>query len=238
MGKNITAQKRGKGSKTFRSPSFKFKADARTLPDKESAIVMDFVHCRGHTAPLAQLYYDDGEIGHVIAPEGISVGDELSFGSDASLNFGNVLPLRDIPEGVAIFNIELTPRDGGKLVRSSGAVARIVSKTKDGVIIQLPSRKQKKLNPDCCATIGVVAGAGRVEKPFLKAGKKFFAMKARNKYWPSVSASAMNAVAHPFGNKRSLRKSKAKPAPKNAPPGRRVGAIRARKTGRARGKRL
>ena len=80
--------------------------------------------------------------------------------------------------------------------------------------------------------IGVVAGGGRVEKPFLKAGKKFFAMKAKNKYWPKVSASAMNAVAHPFGNKRTLRKSKAKPAPKNAPPGRLVGAIRPRRTGR------
>lgn len=238
MGKNITAQKRGKGSNTFKAPSFKFKADAKVLPNKESAIVMDFIHCRGHTAPLAQLYYDDGEIGHMIAPEGLTVGDELSFGSESSLNFGNVLPLKDIPEGVAIYNIEITPRDGGRLVRSSGATARIVSKTKEGVVVQLPSRKQKKLNPDCCATIGVVAGGGRVDKPFLKAGRKYYAMKARNKYWPSVSASAMNAVAHPFGNKRSLRKSKAKPAPKNAPPGRRVGAIRARKTGRARGKRI
>ncbi len=238
MGKNITAQKRGKGSSTFRSPSFKFKADAKILPDKESALVMDFVHCRGHTAPLAQIYYDDGEIGHTIAPEGISVGDELFFGNTAEVKFGNVLPLGEIPEGVPIFNIELTPRDGGKLVRSSGVLAKVVSKTKDGVIIQLPSRKQKKLNPLCRATIGVVAGGGRVDKPFLKAGKKFFAMKARNKYWPSVSASAMNAVAHPFGNKRSLRKSKAKPAPKNAPPGRRVGAIRPRKTGRAKGRKL
>jgi len=238
MGKNITAQKRGKGSVTFKAPSFKFKADAKILPDKESALVMDFVHCRGHTAPLAQLYYDDGEIGHVVASEGLNVGDELFFGDEAEISFGNVLPLSSIPEGVPIFNIELTPRDGGKLVRSSGASARIVSKTKDGIVIQLPSRKQKKLNPLCRATIGMVAGGGRVDKPFLKAGKKFFAMKARNKYWPSVSASAMNAVAHPFGNKRSLRKSKAKPAPKNAPPGRRVGAIRARKTGRAKGKRL
>ena len=238
MGKNITAQKRGKGSSTFKSPSFKFKADAKILPDKESALVMDFVHCRGHTAPLAQIYYDDGEMGHIIAPEGLMVGDELFFGSEAEVKFGNVLPLENIPEGVPIYNIELTPRDGGKLVRSSGASARIISKTKDGVVVQLPSRKQKKFKASCRATIGVVAGGGRVDKPFLKAGKKFFAMKARNKYWPSVSASAMNAVAHPFGNKRSLRKSKAKPAPKNAPPGRRVGAIRARKTGRAKGKRL
>jgi large subunit ribosomal protein L2 len=232
MGKPITAQKRGKGSQTFRSPSFKFKGEAKMLPFKENAIVMDLLHCRGHTAPLAQVFYDDGEIGLMIAPEGISVGDQMAFGEEAEIKFGNIMPLKAIPEGVTVFNVELRPNDGGKLVRSSGASARVISKAKDGVVLQLPSRKQKKFHPECRAIIGIAAGGGRVDKPFLKAGNKYFAMKARNKYWPSVSASAMNAVAHPFGNKRTLRKSKAKPAPKNAPPGRKVGAIRARKTGR------
>lgn len=234
MGKPITAQKRGKGSQTFRSPSFKFKGEAKILPHKENALVMDLVHCRGHSAPLAQLYYDDGEIGYSIASEGLMVGDQVFFGDEAELKNGNVLPLKSIPEGVIVCNIELRPNDGGKLVRSSGASARVVSKAKDGVVLQLPSKKQKKFHPNCKAMIGVVAGGGRVDKPFLKAGNKFYAAKARNKYWPVVSASAMNAVAHPFGNKRTLRKSKAKPAPKNAPPGRKVGAVRARKTGRGR----
>ncbi|MCF7798728.1 50S ribosomal protein L2 [Candidatus Woesearchaeota archaeon] len=236
MGKPITAQKRGKGKATFTAPSFKFKGEAKVLA-KESAVVVDIVHCAGHTAPLAQVFYEDGIAGYTIAAEGIAVGDEIKM-QDAPLAHGNVLALKDIPEGVAIFNIEGRPNDGGKFVRGSGTTARVISKAKDGVTIQLPSRKQKKFHPDCRATIGVAAGGGRVEKPFLKAGKKFYAAKARNKYWPVVSASAMNAVAHPFGNKRTLRKSKAKPAPKNAPPGRLVGAIRPRKTGRARGKRI
>ncbi len=237
MGKLITAQKRGKGAATFRSHSFKHKGQAKLLP-KEGALVTNILHCAGHTAPLLQLYYDDGEQGLAIASEGISVGDSLDFSSDSEIKYGNVRSLKDIPEGVAIFNIEQKPKDGGRFVRSSGSSARIVSKSKEGITVQMPSRKQKLFNPDCRATIGVVAGGGRVEKPFLKAGTKFYAMKARSKYWPSVSATAMNAVAHPFGNKRTLRKSKAKPAPKNAPPGRRVGAIRARKTGRAKGKRI
>lgn len=232
MGKPITAQKRGKGSQTFRAPSFKFKGQAKVLPFKENALIMDILSCRGHSAPLAQIYYDDGETGLMIAPEGIAVGDQIHFGAEAEIKYGNVMPLKAIPEGVAVFNIEMRPNDGGKIVRSSGASARIISKAKDGIVVQLPSRKQKKFHPECRATIGVAAGGGRVDKPFLKAGTKYYAMKARNKYWPSVSASAMNAVAHPFGNKRTLRKSKAKPAPRNAPPGRRVGAIRARKTGR------
>ena len=232
MGKPITSQKRGKGSVTFRSPSFKFKGEVKMLPHKEHALVVDILHCAGHSAPLAQIYYDDGETGLVIATEGIAVGDQIDFGETAEIKFGNVVPLKAIPEGVSVYNIELRPNDGGKLVRSSGAAAKVVSKGKDGVVLQLPSRKQKKFHPECRAIIGVAAGGGRVDKPYLKAGTKFYAMKARNKYWPQVSASAMNAVAHPFGNKRTLRKSKAKPAPKNAPPGRKVGAIRARRTGR------
>ncbi len=237
MGKRITAQKRGRGSPTFKSPSFRAKGAAKFL-NKENAMVVDIINCQSHTAPLARVYYDDGEAGLLIASEGITVGDEIDMSATAEVNHGNVLALKNIPEGVAIFNIEGTPFDGGKFARSSGAAAKLISKSKDTVLVEFPSKKQKKFHPNCRATIGVVAGGGRVDKPFLKAGKKFYAMKARNKYWPIVSSSAMNAVAHPFGNKRTLRKSKAKPAPKNAPPGRKVGAIRPRKTGRAKGKRL
>ena len=233
MGKNITAQKRGKGSATFRSHSFRCRGRAKILP-KESAFVADIISCPGHSAPLMQITYDDGEKGFAIAPEGVAVGDVLDLSGQGKIAHGSVFRLQDIPEGVAVFNLEAKPNDGGKFIRGSGASARIVSKTKEAIVVEFPSKKKKSFHPDCRAMIGIVAGGGRVEKPFLKAGRKFFAMKARNKYWPSVSASAMNAVAHPFGNKRSSRKSKAKPAPKNAPPGRLVGAIRARKTGRAR----
>lgn len=236
MGKNITAQKRGKGSMTFRSHSFKYKGPAKTLP-KSSAIITDIVHCAGHTAPLAQLYYDDGDSSYVIASEGMTVGNQIDMSETASVSYGNVLCLKDISEGVSIYNIEAVPKDGGKFVRSSGTFAKVISRSPSAVVVQMPSRKQKKFNPNCRATIGVVAGGGRVDKPFLKAGRKFYAAKARNKYWPVVSASAMNAVSHPFGNKRTARKSKAKPAPRNAPPGRRVGAIRARQTGRSGGRR-
>lgn len=236
MGKQITAQKRGKGNATFTAPSFKFKGEAKIF-GSDDAVITDIVHCAGHTAPLAQLFYDNGAHGYIIAGEGMAVGDEIQL-HDATLAHGNILALKNIPEGVAVFNIEGKPNDGGKFVRGSGTTARIISKAKDGVVVQLPSRKQKKFHPDCRAIIGIAAGGGRVDKPFIRAGKKFYAAKARNKYWPVVSSSAMNAVAHPFGNKRTLRKSKAKPAPKNAPPGRLVGAIRPRKTGRGRGKRL
>lgn len=231
MGKNIIAQRRGKGTGVFRNHGFKFKGETKILP-RPNAFVADIVHCAGHSSPLMALVYDDGAMTYCVAPEGVKVGEELDFSDKAEIKYGNFLKLKDIPEGVSIFNIENVPNDGGKFIRSSGSSARIVSKTAKAIVVQFPSKKQKKFNPDCKAMIGLAAGGGRVEKPYLKAGIKFYAMKARNKYWPKTSASAMNAVAHPFGNKRTLRKSKSKPAPKNAPPGRLVGAIRPRRTGR------
>ncbi|MGM5480960.1 MAG: 50S ribosomal protein L2 [Nanobdellota archaeon] len=238
MGKRITAQKRGRGSSRYRVHSFRYKGKAKTLARKDGALVTDLVSCRGHSAPLAQVCYDDGTGGYTIAPEGACVGDIIDMSDEAKVDHGNVMKLNDIPEGVSIFNIESIPGDGGKFVRSSGTVARVISKSKTGIVVEFPSRRQRRFNPDCRATIGTVAGGGRVEKPFLKAGNKHFAMKARNRYWPRVSANSMNAVDHPFGNSRSSFKAKSRPAPRNAPPGRRVGAIRPRKTGRSRSRRV
>jgi len=131
-----------------------------------------------------------------------------------------------------IYNIESNPGDGGKLVRSSGTFARVVSQLKNKVVVQLPSKKTKEFNPDCRAIIGSVAGSGRLEKPLLKAGTRHHKMKARNKLYPITSGVSMNAVDHPFGGSKSSHKGRPTTARKNAPPGRKVGMVRARKTGR------
>lgn len=235
MGKRIIQQARGKGGPRYRSNSFRHKGPAKVINRDVNAKVVDLIKCPGHSAPLAVLHYPEiKSYGLIIAPEGISVNEELTIGSQGEIKIGNTMPLNIIPEGVPIYNIESVPGDGGKFVRSSGVVAKIVTKTEKAIIVQLPSKKKKTFHPNCRATIGNVAGSGRVEKPFFKAGRKFYAMKAKNKLWPKVSGGAMNAVDHPFGNKRSSRKSKAKPAPKNAPPGRKVGMIRPKHTGRNR----
>ena len=106
------------------------------------------------------------------------------------------------------------------------------SKSGNNVTVLLPSKKKRVFFGDCRANIGVIAGSGRVDKPLMKAGKRHHKMKAKNKLYPIISGGAVNAVDHPFGNTRSSRKSKAKPAPQNAPPGRKVGMIRPRRTGR------
>jgi len=231
MGKNLTQQKRGRGSPTFRRPSFRFEGEIR-LGKNGTAIIADLLSSQAHSAPLAKLKYDDNSTSLVIAPEGVKTGQQIIVGG-SNITFGNFAELKNIPEGTSVFNIENKPGDGGKFVRSSGVSARVVAKTASKITVLLPSKKHRDFNPNCRACIGVVAGGGRPEKPFYKAGRKYFEMKARNKYWPSVSGTSMNAVDHPFGGHKSSHKGKPTTAPRNAPPGRKVGMIRPRSSGRS-----
>ncbi|MFH1511155.1 MAG: 50S ribosomal protein L2 [Candidatus Woesearchaeota archaeon] len=234
MGKNLVQQARGKGGPTYRSPGFRFMGNSghcKETGKKTNGIVADIVDDPGRSAPLAIIRYEREAV-LMIAPEGLRVGDMLEAGPGSATSKGNTLPLREIPEGTLIFNIENQPGDGGKFCRSSGVCARVLGKIGERMLVELPSKKQKQFQQDCRATIGTVAGSGRVEKPFLKAGSRFHAMKAKNKLYPITSARSMNAVDHPFGNKRSARKAKQRPAPRNAPPGRNVGMLHPRRTGR------
>lgn len=165
------------------------------------------------------------------APHGTKVGDEIVVGG-TEIRAGNVLRLKDIPEGTLIHNIEIKPGEGGKLVRSSGTFAKIVAKSEEAVRVKLPSKKEKKFLPDCRAAVGVLSGGGRLDKPFLKAGTKSKKMKARNKLYPKVCGISMNAVDHPFGSGCSHIKGRPTLSPRSAPPGRKVGKIAPRRTGR------
>ena len=235
MGKNLIQQKRGKGGPTWRAHGFNSKGDVKLPQGKTSAVVKDLITSRFHSAPLCEVVYNDGEAGLLIAADGVKVGDNVTIGSNADVAIGNIAPLQDIPEGALVFNIEAMPGDGGKFVRGSGTAARIASKSPTQIMVILPSKKQRAFHPMCRATMGTVSGGGRLEKPFLKAGNMFHEMKSKNRYWPKVVGAAMNAVSHPFGGKRTSRKGRPTIAPRNAPPGRKVGMIRPRQTGRARG---
>jgi len=234
MGKNLIQQRRGRGTATFRAPSFRYAGEAKYPPklaENSTGTIKNILHCQGHSAPLAVIGFQNSET-LIIAPEGIRVGDEIKLGKGSEVLTGNILPLGEIPEGTTIFNIESTPGDGGKYARSSGACARIISKLKGSVLVRLPSKKQRKFPEKCLATVGTVAGSGRTEKPFLNAGIKYHKMKANNRMWPSVSGTSMNAVAHPFGGKGSHTKGRPTQSSRNDPPGRKVGKIAPRRTGR------
>ena len=223
MGKSLIQQKRGKGSPRYRAPSFKYKGKAgfgRYESSKQStAQVLDIVH-------------SSGESGLLQASEGIRVGDKIEIGENSELKSGNILPLKSIPEGTSIYNIESNPGDGGKFVRTSGGFARIITKADDGIVVELPSSKRRTFMPECRAVVGILAGSGRTEKPFLKAGTRWFAMTAKNKMWPHVSGTSMNSVSHPFGGRSSHAKGIPTQSARNSPPGRKVGKIAPKRTGR------
>ena len=234
MGKNLIQQKRGKGSPTFRITSFRFRGRAcHILANKEtlSGEIKDLVKCPGHSSPLAEVVYGNKEVVLMQAPEDVKVGDIVTSGENAEVKNGNTLPLKNIPEGTLVYNIESVPGDGGKFARTSGGFAKIVAKTGDKVTIILPSSKKREFTANCRATVGVIAGAGRTEKPFMKAGFKFHATRARNRYWPITSATSMNAVSHPFGGRSSANKGRPTQSSRNASPGRKVGKIAPRRTG-------
>ena len=239
MGKNLIQQRRGKGTIRFRAPSFRYIGEVKhreyTEAEKSSKVVGTIVsieHSAGHYAPIVRVRYDDSREALQIAPEGIKVGDELEAGFDASIESGNTLPLSRIPEGTLIYNIEAAPGDGGKFVRTTGLAAKLVSKSDKEIVVQLPSKKYRSFNLWCRATIGIVAGSGRTEKPLLKASNNMYKKMARNKFWPQVKGQAMNAVAHPHGGSRSSKKNKPTIAKRFASAGGKVGHLRPRRTGR------
>jgi large subunit ribosomal protein L2 len=236
MGHRLISQNRGRGTPTYRAPSHKFKAALRhpRVDEKEIlyGIVTDIVHDPARSAPIAKVMFENGMELLIVTPEGMAVEDKIACGTSAEVKPGNSLPLAEIPEGVPVCNIESKPNDGGKFARSSGVYATVVSHERGKSVIQMPSGELKWLNPKCRATIGIVAGGGRVDRPFLKAGKKYHKMKTRAAKYPRVSGIAMNAVDHPFGGGNRKHPGKPTTVSRNAPPGRKVGHIAARRTGK------
>ena len=233
MGKPLNQQRRGKGSPSFKRPSHRFLVDLK-LPNFAKKIkgeVLRFVDDPARSGLVMDVLFEDRSKHYLLAPEGIKVGDFISYGSGSEVKTGNILPLAEIPEGTPIFSVEITPGDGGKLVRGAGTCAYVLGHADGFTSIQLPSKAIKTLKDNCKAVIGVVSGGGRKEVPFLKAGKKFHAMKARNMYWPKVRGVKMGAYDHPFGGKEH-HKGKSSTVGRHAPPGRKVGHLAARRVGR------
>ncbi len=241
MGKRIVSQRRGRGTLRYLSPSHRYvgeikfkKYDETEKNNVNEARVTNIIHCPGHSAPLMMVKYNSGEDLLMPAPENVYVNKVIFSGLLAVIEKGNITPLKNIPEGTEICSIEITPGSGPVFCRSSGTFAIVVSKTKDKIGIKFPSSKVKELSPECRAMIGVVSGGGRPDKPFVKAGNKWHAMKARNRLYPITSPVAMNATDHPFGSGRGRHKGRCSVPPRHAPPGRNVGLIGARRTGRKR----
>ena len=238
MGKQIRVQRRGRGGSVFRARTFRRIAPVRLPLAADSSlslrgVVREILHDPGRGTPLAFVEFANGTACCLTAPEGVSLNQEITVGADAPPSVGNVLPLGSMPEGTLVCDVELRPGDGGRIAKASGSYCMVVSHTPQGTELRLPSGKSVYMNDRCRAMVGVVAGAGRVERPFLKAGTAKKLMRARGRVWPVTKGQAMIAASHPHGGGRHKHAGKATTVSRNAPPGRKVGMIAARQTGRA-----
>ena len=232
MGKRILTRRRGAMAPRMLSPSHLHKGDVKyPVNYKGAGKVTTLEHAPGRTSILARITFDDGTQTLQLACEGMAVGQQIAFTDTTQIQPGNVTIVSKIPEGTPVYNIESRPNDGGRFVKTAGTAAEIVSHDAAKTIIRMPSGKFREFHPLARATIGLVAGGGRGDKPFLKAGKKYHHMKARGQRWPRVRGVAMNPVDHPHGGGAHNFRGGQTSVARGAPPGRKVGKIAPSRTG-------
>lgn len=223
MGKNLPTQRRGRGtSPTYRSPSHRHLGTVALPHGKGEGTVIEIRHAPGRSAPVARVAMGKAEF-LMIAADGMQVGGRVAVGVPP-VERGAILPLGELPEGTPVFNVELVPGDGGRLVRAAGTSAVVVSQG-PRTVLRLPSGHFKELDAKCRAIVGIVAGAGRREKPFLKAGKHVLAYRSKAKRAITVSGVAKNPVDHPHGGGAHQHVGRPSTVSPHAPPGRKVGRL-------------
>jgi large subunit ribosomal protein L2 len=185
----ISSRFRGGGhKKTYRE--IDFKRDKVGIAGRVASIEYD----PNRSARIALLHYIDGEKRYILAPAGLEVGRTVMAGPEADILVGNALPLKNIPAGTVVHNIELKPGKGGQMARSAGTQAQLVSKEGDYALLKLPSGEIRKVLVDCTATIGQVGNVEHENVSIGKAGRKRWMGKM-----PHNRGVSMNPVDHPHG---------------------------------------
>jgi large subunit ribosomal protein L2 len=185
----MTSRRRGGGHKR-KYRVIDFKRDKRGIPAKVAAVEYD----PNRTARIALLHYVDGEKRYILAPRGLRVGQEVVAADDAEPRPGNAMPLRNVPPGTPVHNIELVPGGGGKLVRGAGTAAAVAAKEGRHGLVTLPSGEVRRVHLDCYCTIGQLGNAEHSSISLGKAGRSRWLGRR-----PRVRGMAMNPVAHPMG---------------------------------------
>lgn len=185
----VTTRHRGGGNKR-KYRIVDFRRDKVGIPGKIASIEYD----PNRSSFIALVNYADGEKRYILAPAGIKVGDSIQSGPTAEIKLGNCLALKNIPTGALIHNLELTPGTGGKIVRSAGAAAQVLSREEKHVLIRLPSGEIRRVPEDCTATIGQVSNVDHKNISKGKAGKTRHEGRR-----PEVRGSAMTPRDHPHG---------------------------------------
>ncbi|HLG17892.1 MAG TPA: 50S ribosomal protein L2 [Blastocatellia bacterium] len=186
---HITVRRRGGGARR-QYRIIDFKRDKNGIPAKVVTIEYD----PNRSAHIALLSYVDGEKRYILAPAGLKIGQTILSGPEADIIAGNTLPLKYIPLGTTIHNIELRPGKGGQMVRAAGGAAQLVAKEGDWAQLRLPSGEIRKVNINCSATVGQLGNSDHSNVSLGKAGRKRWLGRR-----PKVRGVAMNPVDHPHG---------------------------------------
>jgi large subunit ribosomal protein L2 len=235
LGKKIKVQRRGRGGSVFRAAKAHKIAPAKYPSLSEENIngtIKDLVHESGRAVPLAYIEFQPGIGFYSSAIEGAYVNQQIIVGPEAPAKVGNVLPVGRVPEGTMVCNIELRPGDGGRIARASGSFGTVIAHTSTHTSIRLPSRRTVTIPNNSRVTIGIIGGGGRKEKPFMKAGDRLMAKKAKGHKYPIAHGVKMPAAMHPHGGGRHRRPGKSTTVSRHAPPGAKVGLIAARNSGK------
>ncbi|PWN50539.1 putative RPL2A-ribosomal protein L8.e [Violaceomyces palustris] len=247
MGRVIRAQRKSGGIFTAHTKHNKAPAKLRAYDFAERngyirGIVKEIIHDAGRGAPLARVAFRDPyryklRVETFIATEGMSTGQFVYCGKRAVLNVGNVLPLSAVPEGTIVCNVEEKAGDRGTLARTSGNYATVIGHDADAGVsrIRLPSGAKKTVSSTSRATIGIVAGGGRIDKPLLKAGRAYHKFKVKRNSWPKTRGVAMNPVEHPHGGGNHQHIGHSSTVKRESSSGQKAGLIAARRTGLLRG---
>jgi len=185
----ITVRRRGGGHKR-KLRVIDFKRDKYGIPGKVVSVEYD----PNRSANIALICYADGEKRYIIAPENLIVGDKIESGEKAEIKAGNAMPLKNIPLGSSVYNIELHRGKGGQLVRSAGTSAILAAKEGDYCLVKLPSGEIRKIHKECYSTIGSVGNKDHINVTIGKAGRSRWLNKR-----PKVRGVAMNPIDHPLG---------------------------------------
>lgn len=186
---HITVRRRGGGHKRHYR-IIDFKRDKHGIMAKVAAIEYD----PNRSCRIALLHYVDGEKRYILAPDGLKVGDMVVSGPNVEVQVGNAMPLKNVPVGTLVHNVELTPGKGGQIARAAGAAVQLMGKEGHEAILKMPSGEMRKVNINCYATIGMV---GNLEHKNIVIGKA-----GRSRYLgrrPKVRGTAMNPIDHPHG---------------------------------------
>jgi large subunit ribosomal protein L2 len=197
--KNRTGGRRNSGDMTMRFIGGGHKRKLRIIDFKRDktgipATVVSIEYDPNRSPRIALLAYADGEKRYILQPEGLKVGQKVISGPEADILVGNALPLRNIPPGTSIHNLELKPGKGGQMVRSAGGAAQLVAKESDYALVKLPSGETRKISQDCMATIGQVGNLDHENVTIGKAGRSRWLGKR-----PHNRGVSMNPVDHPHG---------------------------------------